>query len=149
MAHPGNICRPNIPHQTSAEVQQDHNAKAKAKKYLEEMKQQSVMCTTKFKAADIANKDRVNATPCPPFTPKPWPSPHDMKLVPITKSNKSSNTEMGNEFDRESFVPELSEDMVSEDGLSATESNEPTPVAKKWKGKDMGKDTGKDAGKAM
>src|SRR5271169_4673553 len=74
-AHPGAVCKPAVPRRTPAEVQQERNAKAKAKKDLEEMKRQSIVRTAEFEATEIANEDTVDITPHPPFTPKPWPPP--------------------------------------------------------------------------
>jgi hypothetical protein len=139
--HPGNIFKPNVPHRTSAEVQQEHEAKAKAKADREEAKRQSIVHTAEFEHANLANEDMIDATPRPLFTPKPWPPPHNhknAKLVPITES---SDVKMGDDFDKASFVPVPSEQSVAEDE-SAIESDDPTPPSKKQKARVTEKATG-------
>jgi hypothetical protein len=60
-------------HQTTAEVQEECAAKAQAKAAHEDARLQSINRTAEFEHANMANEVLVNATPHPPFTPKPWP----------------------------------------------------------------------------
>ena len=81
----------------------------------------------------MANKDVVDMTPHPSFTPKPWPPPHNhkaAKLVPITES---SDVEMVDELNKDSFAPALSEQESVTEDESAVDSDIPTPPAKKQK----------------
>ena len=105
------------------------------------MKQQSIVHTAEFEHANLANEDMIDATPRPPFTPKPWPPPRNRKnakLVPITES---SDVKMGDDFDKASFVPVPSEQSVAEDE-SAIKSDDPTPPSKKQKAQVTEKATG-------
>jgi hypothetical protein len=95
--HPGNVFKPSVPRRTSAEVQQEREAKAKAKADREEAKQRSIVRAAEFEHADMANEDLVDATPRPPFTPKPWPPSRNKKkakVIPVTES-ESSEVEIG------------------------------------------------------
>src|ERR1700735_858496 len=138
--HPGEVCKPAV-RRTSAEGEQERDAKAKATQDLDETKRQSIVLTDEFEAAEIANEDTVDITPPPPYTPKPWPPPH-ARLVPITES---SDVEMGDEFDRASFSPKPSEHMATEDESAVEPSDDSAPPAKRQKGK--GKAVGKVRGK--
>ena len=83
----------------------------------------------------MANEDVVDMTPRPPFTPKPWPPPRNRKAAKLVPITESSDVEMGDEFNKESFAPALSEQesvRVTEDEL-AVDSDGPTPPAKKQK----------------
>jgi hypothetical protein len=130
--HPGNVCKPAVPRRTSAQVQQEREAKAKAKSVREEARQQSIIRTAEFEHADMANEDMVDATPRPPFTSKRWPPPRNhksAKLVPVTGS---SDVEMSDNCDKASSAPASSEQSVAEDE-SAIERGDPTPPAKRQK----------------
>ena len=133
--HPGNIFKPAVPRRTSAQVQEERDAKAQAKADREEAKRQSIVRAAQFEHADMANEDVVDMTPRPPFTPKPWPPPRNRKAAKLVPITESSDVEMGDEFDKESFAPVLSEQesvRVTEDE-SAVDSDGPTPPAKKQK----------------
>ena len=128
--HPGNISKPAL-RRTSAKVQEERDAKAQANADREEAKRQSIIRAAEFEHADMANEDMVDMTPRPPFTPKPWPPPRDRKppkTVPITES---SDVEMGDESDKNSFAPEPSEQESATEDESAVDSDGLTPPAKK------------------
>jgi hypothetical protein len=72
LAHPGELLAPKL-RRTKGEVEAEHAAKAQAKVDREEAKKQSIIRAAEFEHADRADEDFVNATPHPPFTPKPWP----------------------------------------------------------------------------
>ena len=81
----------------------------------------------------MANKDVVDMTPHPPFTPKPWPPPHNCKAAKLVPITESSDVEMVDKLDKDSFAPVLSElESVTEEE-SAVDSDIPTPPAKKQK----------------
>jgi len=125
LAHPGKFSKP-ASHQSSAEVQQEHDAKADR----EEAEQQSIACTAKFEQADIANENIVDATPHPHFSPKPWPPPYNhkgAKLVPIAELD---DTEISHESDNIPLTPAPSEQSVTE-GESTTEDDESPPAKQK------------------
>ena len=75
MAHPGRLEKSKVPCRTSAEVQQECEAKAKAKEDCEKAIKKSIARTAEFEHTDMANEDLLDATLRPPFTPKPWPHP--------------------------------------------------------------------------
>ena len=101
LAHPGQVTKTST-RRTSAEVQQEREAKAKAKADCEDAKQQSIICAAEFERAEIANEDMVNATPRPPFTPKPWPPARNKKKA--GKVVESSDVEM-DQLDASSLSP--------------------------------------------
>ncbi|KAM6503850.1 hypothetical protein JOM56_000793 [Amanita muscaria] len=135
LAHPGNVLKSAVPRRTSDEVQDERDAKAKAKADREAAKRKSILRTAEFEQADIANEDIVDATPRPPFTPKPWPPrAHNHKSTSLGPITESSDVEMGDDIDRESFAPAPSEQSTTEnDSDSAIESDDRTPPAKKQK----------------
>jgi hypothetical protein len=122
--HPGQAVKPKT-RCTTAEVQKERQAKAEAKAAREEAKRQSIRRAAEFEHDDIANEALVDATPRPPFTPKPWPPPRNRNTnkVPV---EESSDVEMTDDFDRGSFVPPGSEHSATGDD-SAVESDAPTP----------------------
>lgn len=132
--HPGEVVKAKS-RRTKDEVQKERDAKAEAKAAREEAKQQSIRRTAEFERDDIDNEALVNATPRPPFTPKPWPPPRNRNTnnVPI---EVSSDVEMTDNFDRGSFVPPGSEHSATVDD-SAVESDAPTP--RPTKGRKTGK----------
>jgi hypothetical protein len=92
LAHPGNVVKPTVTRRTSAEVQQEREAKAKAKADHEDKETRSILRAAEFEHADMANEAMVDATPRPPFTPKPWPpkkKAKQPKLVPIAESSEN------------------------------------------------------------
>jgi hypothetical protein len=126
--HPGDVSKPNA-RRTSAEVQQERAAKAKAKLDREEAKRQSITRTAEFERGDMANEDSVDATPRPPFTPKPWPPTRGhktTKLFPVSESN-----------DDEDAAPDPAGELPvagpADDSESNTESDSPPPPPKKQK----------------
>jgi hypothetical protein len=131
-AHPGNIIKAAVPRRTSAQVQEERDAKAQADEDREEAKRQSVIRAAKFERADMANEDIVDMTPRPPFTPKPWPPPRNRKAAELIPIAESADVEMGDEFDAQSFAPALPEEESVTEDESAVESDT-TPRPKKQK----------------
>jgi hypothetical protein len=143
-AHPGQVTKSTVPRRTSAEVQQERDAKAQAKADREESKRRSINRAAEFEHTDMANEDLLNATPRPPFTPKPWP-PRNTKLVPVAESNELDFD------DNKSLSPAPSSETESDSQPSLTESDSddpipPGPPAKKQKIQATQKATG--SGKA-
>ena len=114
--HPGKVVKPSH-RQTKVEVQQEKDAKAKAKAVLAEARQQSINRTAEFERANIANEDMVNANPRPTFTPKPQPLSHrNHKNSPLTSF--SSNTETFNDLDGSPLMSGSESLVVSVDLMS-------------------------------
>ncbi|KAH9166464.1 hypothetical protein EDB89DRAFT_1910690 [Lactarius sanguifluus] len=67
-AHPGNVVKNK--RRTTAQVQEEKMAKAKAKEARKVAKQQGINRAAQFEHACLANEDLVDATPRPLFTPK-------------------------------------------------------------------------------
>jgi len=134
--HPGDAVKSRT-RRSTAEVQKERAAKADAKAAREEAKQQSIRRTAEFERDDIDNEALGDATPRPPFTPKPWPPPHNRNInkAPI---NESSDVEMTDDFDRGLFVPPASEHSATADD-STVESDVPTPRPAKKKKTAAGK----------
>jgi hypothetical protein len=82
-AHPGKPIAPK-PCQSKDEVEAERAAKAQATADCEEAKTWSIIRAAEFEHADRADEDFVNATPCPPFTPKPWPPLHIKNKANLT-----------------------------------------------------------------
>lgn len=114
-AHPGKLIKTSTPRRTSAEVQQEREAKAKAKSDREEAKRKSIVRTAEFEQADMANEDFVNATPRPPFTPKQRPAPRNQKKAKFDPIAESPDVEIGGEDADSDKTPAASEDSVTED----------------------------------
>jgi hypothetical protein len=129
LAHPGKISKP-ASCQSSAEVQQEHDAKAKAKADREEAERQSIARTAKFEQADIANENIVDTTPHPHFSPKPWPPPCNRKGAKVVPIAELDDTEISHESDNIPLTPAPSEQSVTE-GESTTEDDESPPAKKK------------------
>lgn len=144
LIHPGNTVKAK-PRRTSAEVQQEREAKAKAKLDREKVKQKSIVRTAEFERTDMANEDSVDATPRPPFTPKPWPPPRNnkrtkLRVIPITDSSDADMDDT--KFDKASFSPLAAqaqaptgteESAVESAEVTDIESDDPAPPAKKQK----------------
>jgi hypothetical protein len=92
----------------------------------------------------MANEDMVDATPRPPFTPKPWPPPRNKKKAKLVTVAEPSEAEIVDDldFDKTSLAPVASEeddsvtedDSVAEDeSVTESDSDDPTPPAKKQK----------------
>ena len=137
LVHPGELLAPKH-HRTKDEVKAECAAKAQAKVDREKAKKQSIIRAAEFEHADKADKDIVDATPRPAFTPKPWPPPHNKKKANLIPVAKISDVEMSG-VDDGSFVPPRSEKSVSVDD-SAVESDNPPP-AKRPKAQTAGKAT--------
>ena len=141
MAHPGNVIKPSVPCRTSSEVQQEREARAKAKVDCEAAKQQGILRAAEFEHTDMANEDTVNVTPHPPFTPNPWPPPCNKKkskLVPVTESSGVEIHDDDPDFNKTPLMPVISEGSITEDELaiedeSSTESDVLVPPVKKKK----------------
>ena len=96
MTHPENVSKP-APCRSSAEVQQEREEKAKAKVDCDTAKKKGIIWAAEFEKADMANEDIIDATSCPPFTPKPWPPCRNKKgatadLVPIAELEVDTDT---------------------------------------------------------
>jgi len=127
-AHPGAALVP-VPHQSLAKMQQECVAKAQAKVAQQVQKQQHIQHTTEFKHTDMANKDIINATPHPSFTPKPWPPPRNSKkanLTPVAEVSDESS-------DEELFKAPCFEESATKE--ESTVEGNPPPPAKKLKAK--------------
>ena len=83
----------------------------------------------------------VNATPCPNFTPKPWPLIHNPKKSSLISFSGTSNIGVSNNLDEDqtAFMVPSSENLHD----SAVESEGPPPLtpAKKGKAKPVRKTT--------
>jgi hypothetical protein len=56
-------------------------------------------CTAEFELADLANKNLVDSTPRPPFTPKPWLPPRNKKKSKLTPVSEAvDDTDLDNTF---------------------------------------------------
>ena len=104
------------PHQTIAEVHQEHVVKAQAKAAKEEAKQQSINHVAEFKHADMANEDIVDTMPHPPFTPKLWQTSSSQKNTCLTSPTETSDFEKAEGFDTakndaEEIVPTSDEEL--------------------------------------
>jgi len=114
-AHPGNIVKPSAPRRTSAEVQQEREAKAKAKADLAAEKQESIFRTAEFEYADMAKEAMADATPRPQLTtPKPPRNKKKAKqLFPIAESTED---QIGDpDFDETPVAPVAAENSFTED----------------------------------
>jgi hypothetical protein len=49
----------------------------------------------------MVNEDFVDATPCPLFTPKPWPPHHNCRNSILTSVTETSDIEMADNHDRD------------------------------------------------
>ena len=130
-AHPGDAVK-TTKRRTTAEVQEERAAKAQAKANREDARLQSINRTAEFEHADMANEDLADATPRPPFTPKPWPRPHKQASSDLTPLAETSDVDLSDNFEKASFIPPASEHSVTADE-SAVDSDMQTPVAKKLK----------------
>jgi hypothetical protein len=139
LAHPGQPIAPK-PRRTKDEVQAERAAKAQAKADREEAKKQSIIRAAEFEHADRADEDFVDATPRPPFTPKPWPPPRNQKKANLIPVAEISDVEMSDDVAMASFVPPCSRKSISDDD-SAVESDNPPPT-KKSKARTARKDAG-------
>ncbi|KAF8502579.1 hypothetical protein JB92DRAFT_2973067 [Gautieria morchelliformis] len=140
-AHPGRVAKAP-PRRTTATVQEERTAKAEAKAALTEAKKKSIKRAAEFERDDIANKDVMDVTPHPPFTPKPRPL-RNRKANHTSQSNlnpikESSDVEMTDDCDQSVFIPPNSEGSVV--GDSEVESAVVPSPAKKRKA-----ETGKGA----
>jgi hypothetical protein len=137
--HPGTAVKAKA-RRTSAEVQKERTAKARAKEAREDARQNSINRMAEFELADIAEEDLANATPRPPFTPKQWPAPRNQTYSDLTPLAATSDADanMSDDFDRASFVPPRSEMSVTADD-SDVESDAPSPPLKKQKTQNIGK----------
>jgi hypothetical protein len=131
LAHPGEPVTPK-PHRTKDEVKAEHAAKAQAKADCKEAKKQSIICAAEFEHSDQADEDFIDATPCPPFTPKPWPplcNKNKANLIPVVEisdDETSDDVEMS-DVDNASFIPPCSKKSISDDDSLAVESDNPPP----------------------
>jgi hypothetical protein len=135
-AHPGLVVK-GKQRRTTAEVQQEREAKAQAKAAQEKTKRQNINRTAEFEHAEMANADIVDATPRPSFTPKPRPAPNNYRKAGLSPITESSDGEIFEGYD-ESFVSSCLEKSVAGDNLGY-ESEAPPPPAKKVKAVKTGK----------
>jgi hypothetical protein len=137
-AHPGQIAKPSATRRTSAEVQQERDAKAQDKADLEEARKKGIVRTAEFERAEMANADMVDATPRPSFTANPWPPPRTSKktkLVPVTESSEDDiydDPPPPPDFD-ETLTPVPSDVSAAEDSDESVSSPTPPPPTKKRK----------------
>ena len=126
-AHPGDVVKATTKQcQTAAEVEEERRAKAQAKLDLEVAKQLRIIRAAEFEHADMANADRLDATPHSVFTPKPR---KQTQYSPAP--TETSDVEMldDRDFDKAEFTPPSADDSVTEDN-SAVESDPPPPTKK-------------------
>ena len=73
----------------------------------------------------MANKVNVDATPCPPVTPKVWPATRNKKKTKVGPVKESSKVEIGDgdfvEPDFGSSLALVASEMVTENESSITE----------------------------
>lgn len=119
------------------EVQEEKEAKARAKAVLAEARNQSINRAAEFEHADIANEETVDNTPRPVFTPKPRPISHNHRNSPLTSPDTTDIGESDNP-DETPFMPG-SEDLI--DGNADVESDGPSLPAKEKKAKSTRKAT--------
>ncbi|KAH9027217.1 hypothetical protein EDB85DRAFT_1893035 [Lactarius pseudohatsudake] len=161
MAHPGNIVKHKC--RTTAQVQEEKMAKAKAKEARKVAKQQGINRAAQFEHACLANEDLVDATPRRLFTPKRRHNQMQSDLTPISKtsdsdshgdSNKNgdsdshgdnnrdsdndsdpdSNSESSDDNEKSAFKPLASEPSdMGDNSTQAVESDMPPPPGKKLK----------------
>jgi hypothetical protein len=141
LAHPGELLAPKL-RRTKGEVEAECAAKAQGKVDYEEVKKQSIICAAEFEHADRADEDFVNATPHPPFTPKPWPPVRNKKKANPIPVAETTDVKMSDDVDNASFIPPCSEKFVSEDDSAAESDNRPPP-AKRPKAQTAGRATAK------
>jgi hypothetical protein len=129
--HPGVIVQAP-PRRSSAEIQQEHAAKAQAKAAQEAEKQQNIQCTAAFELTDMINEDVADATPhLALFTPKPQPHPKCKKAIPALIAEGSDDPDNSHDTSS-SFSPKpsaSSEDSVTEEEpASEIDSQSPIPA---------------------
>jgi hypothetical protein len=129
--HPGVIVQAP-PHRSSAEIQQERAAKARAKAAQEAEKQQNIQRTAAFELTDMINEDVADATPHPAlFTPKPQPRPKRKKAIPALIAEGSDDPDNSHDTSS-SFSPKpsaCSEDSATEEEpASEIDSQSPIPA---------------------
>ena len=82
----------------------EYTAKAQAKADCKEAKKQSIICAAEFEHADRADEDFFNATPHPPFTPKPWSPLHNKNKANLIPVAEISNVKMSDDVNNTSFI---------------------------------------------
>jgi hypothetical protein len=93
------------------------------------VRQQSINCAAEFEHDDIANKDLVDATPRPPFTPRQWPPPRNRTNPDLSPLTEVLDIEMSDDFDKASYAPPNSEKSITGDDLDF--ESDPAPPPKK------------------
>lgn len=143
-AHPG-ITDKGKTRRTTAEVQQEREAKAQAKEAKKAERQRFIKRTAEFEHDEMANEDVVDATPRPPFTPmqRRASQNHQNSLSPVTEM---SDVDAHDQVDASLFVgqADCSDMSVIEEDIAA-ESDAPPPVQKRAANAKT-KTTGKAAG---
>ena len=134
-AHPGYADKPKTC-QTQAEVEEDHKTKAEAKVSCEEAKQNGIICMAEFEAADLAEEDLVDATPCPLFTPRQRSKRHNQAYSSLTPIQATSDIDTS-DFDGALFKPAKSdisaENPTNKDSDLVVESDTAASPPKKLK----------------
>ena len=142
---------------TSAEVQQERDANAKAKASRENAKKKSIVRTAQFEHSDRLDEDASNATPRPSFTPKAWPPSHNSKNAKAKPRPaidiESSDIENTNNSD--TCLEILAVDLPRADHDSAADlpdygsAAESDPPSRKQKAKLTGNPKGKGGAKSV
>jgi hypothetical protein len=139
-AHPGNVDKSTL-RRSTAEVNEERKARARAKAAREEARQQSINRAAEFERADMADEILVDATPRPLFTPK---RPRNQDLSDVTPLPETSDVDMSGNFAKSSSDSEPSD---TEDDLNVeSDASAPPRLCKKPKG---GKNKSKTVKKAV
>ncbi|KAI9463520.1 hypothetical protein BJY52DRAFT_1221525 [Lactarius psammicola] len=129
-AHPGNTVKAPK-HQSKAKVQHEREAKAEAKAARSEARQQSINRAAEFELADMANKDLVDATPHPVFTPRQRRNQIQSDVSPITE--KSDTHKSDSEMSESPFLPPPAPNQSSDSGDDLTAESD-VPTGRRLKG---------------
>lgn len=113
-AHPGYADKSKTRRSTE-EVQKERTAKAGAKAAREKAREKSINRAAEFEADDMANEGLADATPRPPFTPKPPRNRTHPDLTPLALRAKS-NPGGSNDSDEASSMTPGSVDDSEVDG---------------------------------
>jgi len=131
-AHPGKAIKAKK-HWTKEEVQQECKAKEQAKAAQWEVNEWIIHHKAEFEHATLANKDIINATPHPPFTPMQQPAFHNHQNTYLFLVGETSKVDGSNE-DTALFLGLENSDKASvmeED--QHPESDSPSQPVEKWK----------------
>lgn len=138
LVHPG-VPDKAAKRRTSADVQQEREAKAQAKAAQEKTKRHNINRAAEFEHADMNNEDVADATPRPAFTPKSRPLPRNHRKSILAPVAEDSDVEASDPAGIEPFEPCWSEGLASKEGSDS--ESDPPPLAKKLKTQPTGKAT--------